>query len=97
MAKLIVVYRLKPGVSAAAFEAWASGVPADAGAGLRRLEAFTTTQDNAEATDYVEVYHIPDASSFDAADMPAHVHACIMGDYGGVDGQPQIRLSEDPN
>lgn len=95
MAKLIVVYRLKSGVTAGAFEEWVSGLAVDGAGQLRRLEAFTTEKDG--ATEYVEVYHIPRSSAFSAADLPAHVDACIMGEFAGLNGQPQIRVSDEPN
>ncbi len=95
MAKLIVVYRLKTGVTAGAFEAWVSGQTVDRSAELRRIEAFTTERDG--AIDYVEVFHVPHSSAFDASKLPAHVDACIMGEFAGLNGQPQIRVSEEPH
>ncbi|MEM7767308.1 MAG: hypothetical protein AAF253_07445 [Pseudomonadota bacterium] len=95
MAKLIVVYRLKQGVTAAAFEAWASGVAPGQHGHVRRLEAFTTHTNG--MTEYVEIYHIPQSTAFDASDLPAHVDASIMGEFAGLDGQPQIRVSDEPH
>ncbi|MEM0986096.1 MAG: hypothetical protein AAGJ32_07610 [Pseudomonadota bacterium] len=96
MAKLIVVYRLKAGVTAAAFETWMASVSSPGKDRLRRLEAFTrNTHDG--ALEYIEIYHVAEISSFEAGNLPAHVDACIMGEFDGLEGQPLIRVSDEPN
>ena len=99
MAKLIVIYSLKPGVTADDFEAWAGSIDIPGMDRLRKIEAFTTLRHGGEAgdsqapLDYVEVYHVIDTDSFDVSDMPHHFQHSMTGQFMGFAAAPKLMIS----
>lgn len=98
MVALIVVYKLKPGVTGEAFEAWADRVNRGSRGTIGRTEAFVTPaglpqSDREDRFDFVEVYAIEDLERFQADDLPNHVEESLRGGFRGLVEAPAMRLA----
>lgn len=102
MAKVILTYRLKPGVTQQSFEDWVRATDYPTMRGLTRVASFANHRvrglligEGDPGMDYVEIFDIPDLDGFTAEDMPGPVVQGIMGDFmGRVDDVKFIVLDE---
>ena len=99
MAALIVVYKLKPGVTGEAFEAWANRVNVGCSGTIGRTEAFVTPAAQPQSHwgdrfDFVEIYPIDDVERFQADDLPNHVEQSLRGGFCGLVEAPAMRLTQ---
>ena len=88
MAKVILTYKLKPGVTKDEFETWVRSTDYPTMRGLARVAAFANHRvrgllvgEGDPGMDYVEVFDIPDLDGFVAEDMPGDVIQGIMGEF----------------
>ena len=102
MAKLILLYTLKPGVEPGDFETWVRETDYPAMRGLERVESFHTYKaksllmgDGEPSVDYVEIFDIPDLDGFTAHDMPGETVQSVMGQFMGFADAPQFIVCED--
>jgi len=97
MANLMLLYRLKPGVTRDQFETWVRGTDYPAMRGLKRVASFVNHRaerlligEGAPSVDYVEVFEIPDLDGFVGEDMPGAVVQQIMGEFMGFADAPEF-------
>jgi hypothetical protein len=88
MAKVILTYRLKPGVSQDAFEAWVRTTDYPTMRGLKRVTSFTNNRvrglligEGDPGMDYIEIFDVPDLDGFTGEDMPGAAVQGIMGAF----------------
>jgi REDY-like protein HapK len=90
MAKLILTYRLKSGVSHETYQEWVRTVDYPTMRGIARISAFAThhvtkrLMGGADAPlpfEYMELFDIPDLDGFASQDMAGSVVQTIMGDF----------------
>ena len=102
MAKVLLYYRLKPGVSHVDSEEWVRTTDYPAMRGIARVAHFANHRvrgllmgEGEPGMDYVELFDIPDLDGFTGEDMPGPVIQGIMGDFmGRVDDPVFIVLDE---
>lgn len=97
MANVMLLYRLKPGVTREDFEAWVRTSDYPAMRGLRRVTSFVTHRaerlllgEGTPSVDYVEVFDIADLDGFVSEDMPSGVVQTIMGAFMGFADAPEF-------
>ena len=102
MAKLFLTYRLKPGVTADAFETWIRDRDYPAMRGLARVASYVNHRaerllmgEGRPSMDYVEVFDIPDLDGFVGQDMPGGVVQAIMGEFMGLVDNPQFVVASE--
>lgn len=100
MAKVILQYRLKPGVAPEAFEGWVRTTDYPAMRGISRVASFTTVRvrglligEGDPGMDYIEIFDIPDLDGFVGEDMPA---ASSRGSWASSWRRSTIRSSSSP-
>ena len=88
MAKVILHYRLKPGVAREDFENWVRATDYPTIRGIARVASFANHRvrglligEGDPGMDYVEIFDIPDLDGFTAEDLPGDVIQAIMGDF----------------
>lgn len=88
MAKLILQYRLKPGVTKDDFEHWVRTTDYPTMRGISRVADFRTYRirglllgEGEAPMDYVELFDIPDLDGFTSEDMAGPVVQGIMGQF----------------
>ena len=102
MAKVLLYYRLKPGVSHVDYEEWVRTTDYPAMRGIARVAHFANHRvrgllmgEGEPGMDYVEIFDIPDLDGFTGEDMPGPVIQGIMGEFmGRVDDPVFIVLDE---
>ena len=102
MAKVLLHYRLKPGVTQADYEDWVRTTDYPTMRGIARVSHFANHRvrgllmgEGDPEMDYVELFDIPDLEGFTREDMPGSVIQGIMGDFmGRVDDPVFIVLDE---
>ena len=99
MANLMLIYKLKPGVSRSDFEQWVRTTDYPAMRGLKRVKSFTTFRatgllmgEGSPSMDYIEVFEIPDFAGFTTEDMGGAIVQNIMGQFMGFAEAPQFVL-----
>jgi hypothetical protein len=102
MAKIVLTYRLKPGVAPEAFEEWVRTTDYPTMRGLTRVASFTNNRvtglllgEGDPGMDYIEVFDVPDLDGFVAQDMPGGVIQGIMGEFMGKVDDPKFILAEE--
>lgn len=97
MANVMITYRLKPGVTRDAFEAWVRDYDYPGIRGIRRVAAFTNHRverlligEGAPSMDYVEVFDIPDLDGFVAEDLGGDHLQAVMGEFMARVDDPQF-------
>ncbi len=102
MAKLILTYTLKPGVSREQYEQWTRTVDYPSMRGLARVKSFVNHRitglligDGRPTADYVEVFDIPDLDGFVRNDLPGPVVQKVMGEFMGFVDNPQFMVAEE--
>lgn len=102
MAKIIILFRLKDGVSHDAFEAWTRETDYPTMRGVARVESFVKSRathrligDGPPSVDYVEVFEVADLDGFMAEDMGGPVVQGIMGEFLAFAEAPEFLVAED--
>ncbi|RYD58083.1 MAG: REDY-like protein HapK [Sphingomonadales bacterium] len=102
MAKIILTYRLKPGVTPEAFEDWVRTTDYPAMRGLSRVASFANHRvtgllmgEGEPGMDYIEIFDVPDLEGFVAQDMPGGVVQGIMGAFMGQVDDPKFILADE--
>lgn len=102
MAKVILQYRLKPGVTKDAFEDWVRTTDYPTMRGLSRVAGFTTQRvrglligEGDPGMDYIEIFDIPDLDGFVAEDMPGGIVQGIMGEFMGKVDDPKFIIADE--
>ncbi len=97
MAKLILLYNLKDGVTTADFENWVQTVDYPSMRGISRVEDFRTYRaekllmgEGAPSVQYIEMFDIPDLDGFVGEDMPGETVQSVMGQFMGFAEAPQF-------
>ena len=98
-ANLMLIYKLKPGISPADFENWVRSTDYPAMRGLQRVNSFTTYRATGRligegplSMDYIEVFEIPDFAGFVEEDLSGTTVQSIMGQFMGFAEAPQFVL-----
>jgi len=88
MAKVMIHYTLKPGVTHAEYQEWVRTTDYPTMRGIARVAAFSNHRvrgllmgEGDAGMDYVEIFDIPDLDGFVGEDMPGPVIQGIMGDF----------------
>ncbi|MCW3837926.1 hypothetical protein ACFQ1E_18200 [Sphingomonas canadensis] len=102
MAKVILTYNLKPGVTADEFEAWVRSTDYPAMRGLTRVAAFANHRvrgfligEGKPAMDYIEIFDIADLDGFTSQDMPGPVVQDIMGQFMSKVDDAQFLIADE--
>jgi hypothetical protein len=102
MAKIILTYRLKPGVTPSEFEDWVRSTDYPAMRGLTRVTSFANHRvtgllmgEGDPGMDYIEVFDVPDLDGFVMHDMPGGVVQGIMGEFMAKVDDPKFILAEE--
>ena len=102
MAKLILTYKLKAGVTREQFEHWTRTVDYTSMRGLARVKSFANHRttglllgEGRPDADYVEVFDIPDLEGFVREDLPGAIVQKVMGDFMGFVENPQFVIAEE--
>ncbi len=97
MANLLLLYKLKPGVTREQFEAWVRKVDYPAMRGIRRVASYVNHRaerllmgEGEPSVDYVEVFDIPDLDGFVAQDMGGPVIQSVIGQFAGFADAPEF-------
>ena len=97
MANVMITYKLKPGVTREAFEAWVRTYDYPNIRGIRRVAAFTNHRverlligEGPPSADYVEVFDIPDLDGFVAEDLGGDHLQAVMGQFMAWADNPQF-------
>lgn len=101
MTKIIILYKLKEGVTRQAFESWVRGVDYPTMRSLERVAGFETHRceqlligEGDPRYDYVEIFEISDMAGFTGTDMPGETVQDIMGQFLGFAEAPQFIIAE---
>jgi hypothetical protein len=102
MAKLFLLYTLKPGVGQDTYEAWTRATDYPAMRGLKRVSSFTVNRvrgllmgEGPVGIDYIEVFDIPDLDGFIAEDMGGAVVQSVMGQFMGHVENPRFIIADE--
>ncbi|MBL4618253.1 MAG: hypothetical protein JKY46_11210 [Robiginitomaculum sp.] len=102
MSQLILLYKLKDGVTASDFENWVRTTDYPAMRGLERVRSLTTYRtekllmgEGDPSVQYVEVFDIQDLDGFTSEDMPGETVQNIMGQFMGLAEAPQFIICEE--
>lgn len=102
MAKIVLQYKLKPGVSPADFEEWVRTTDYPTMRGISRVASFANHRvrglligDGEPDCDYVEIFDIPDLEGFTGEDMPGPTVQGIMGDFMGRVENPRFLILDE--
>lgn len=97
MANVMITYKLKPGVTREAFEAWVRDYDYPNIRGIGRIAAFTNHRverlligEGQPSADYVEVFDIPDLDGFTAQDLGGEHLRAVMGEFMARVDDPQF-------
>ena len=102
MASLFLLYRLKPGVTREAYEAWTRERDYPVMRGLRHVASFVTHRATrllldplgTPSVDYVEVFEVSDVDAFMAEDFPGQAVQAILGEFMERVDNPEIIVGE---
>ena len=100
MAHILILYKLKPGITRADFEHWLKTSSAPTLRGVKRLKDLTVyrvekrVMDAGEASiDYVEMFDIPDIAGFVSEDIPSPALRKDMEEFHGFAQSPEYLLA----
>lgn len=101
MKAIILLYKLKSGVTQADFENWVRTQDYPSMRGLKSVDSFTTYRleerllgEGSPSQQYVEVFHINDLGAFTGEDMPGETVQSIMGQFMGFAEAPEFIIAE---
>lgn len=102
MAKVMLHYTLKPGVTHEEYQDWVRTTDYPTMRSIARVASFSNHRvrgllmgEGEPGMDYVEIFDIPDLDTFVGEDMPGPVIQGIMGDFmGRVENPVFIVLDE---
>lgn len=102
MAKVLLQYRLKPGTSPEAFEAWVRTTDYPAIRGIARVAEFANHRvrglllgEGEPDCHYAEIFDIPDLDGFSDEDIPGPVIQGIMGDFMARVEEPRFLILDE--
>ncbi|MDF7774450.1 hypothetical protein P1X14_04260 [Sphingomonas sp. AOB5] len=102
MAKVILQYRLVPGVTKDEFEAWVRTTDYPTMRGISRVASFANHRvrglligEGEPEMDYIEIFDIPDFEGFTSEDMPGAVIQGIMGDFASRVENPVFLIADE--
>lgn len=102
MAKIILTYRLKSGVTPEDFESWVRSTDYPAMRGLSRVSSFANHRvtgllmgEGEPGMDYIEIFDVPDLDGFVTQDMPGGVVQAIMGEFMSKVDDPKFILADE--
>jgi hypothetical protein len=100
VAHILILYKLKDGVTREDFEAWLKASSAPTLRGVKRLKDLTVyrvekrVMDGREASvDYVEIFDIPDIAGFISEDIPSPDLRKDMEEFRGFAQSPEYLLA----
>lgn len=100
MANILILYKLKPGITRADFEHWLVTSSAPTLRGIKRLKDLSAyrvekrVMDAGEASiDYVEMFDIPDIAGFVSEDIPGAALRKDMEEFRGFAQSPEYLLA----
>ena len=100
--QLILLYKLKDGVSRDDFLGWVRTVDYPTMRGLARVSSFKTYEskklligEGEPSVGYVEVFDIPDLDGFMAEDLGGATVQNIMGQFMGFAEAPEFIIAEE--
>ncbi|NHK27957.1 REDY-like protein HapK [Parvularcula flava] len=101
MTRIIIMYKLKDGVSKDDFEAWVRETDYPTMRGLTRVSSFHTHRADSlligkgkPSVDYVEIFEINDMVGFASEDLPGETVQEIMGQFMGFADEPEFIIAE---
>lgn len=101
MKAIILLYKLKSGVTQSDFESWVRTQDYPSMRSLRSVDSFTTYRlegrligEGVPSQQYVEVFHINDLDAFTGEDMPGETVQSIMGQFMGFAENPEFIIAE---
>lgn len=96
---LILIYKLKDGVTPADFEAWVRSTDYPSMRGLKRVADFRTHRverplmgNDKPSVQYIETFSIPDLDGFMKEDMAGQTVQGVMGAFMGFAEAPQFLI-----
>ena len=102
MARLIITYHLKPGVTDAEYQTWVRDVDYPAMRGLTRVASYVNHKvtkrlmgDGPLPYSYMELFDVPDLDGFLAHDMGGSAVQSIMGYFMMKVDNPDFLIAED--
>jgi hypothetical protein len=101
MSQIIIMYKLKPGVSREQYENWTRTTDYPAMRGLKRVNSFINYRtvrnllDGSQpSVDYVEVFDLSDLDGFVSQDMAGPLVQNIMGEFMQFVDAPEFMVAE---
>ena len=101
MANIILLYKLKPEITPQQFETWLRDTDFPAMRALRHIKSFVTYRvqkrvmaAEAPSVHYVEVFNVPDLTSFIAEDLAAEKTKTVMGEFRTLVEDPEYLVAE---
>lgn len=102
MAKLFLLYTLKPGVAKEVYENWARTTDYPQMRGLKRVSSFTTNRvrgllmgEGEVGIDYIEVFDLSDLDGFITEDMGGAVVQSVMQQFMGYVDNPRFIIADE--
>jgi len=99
MAHILILYRLKDGVTREDFEHWLRASSGPTLRGIKRLSDFSIYRaekrlmdSGAPSVDYIELFDIPDIAGFVAEDIPGEALRKDMEEFRGFAQSPEYLL-----
>jgi len=100
VAHILILYKLKPGVTRTDFEHWLKINNAPALRGIKRLKDFTVyrvekrvMEAGEPSVDYVELFDIPDIAGFVSQDIPSPAVRKNVEEFRGFAQSPEYLLA----
>lgn len=101
MAQIILMYRLKPGVTRETYETWTRTVDYPLMRGLERVSSFVVHRvtglligEGEPEFEYVEMFEITDLAGFASEDMAGPVVQKVMGEFMTYVDNPRFLTAE---
>lgn len=102
MAQIIILYKLKDGVSRDDFHTWIRTVDYPSMRGLSTVNSFVTYKaqkllmgEGSPSLDYIEIFDINDMDAFTGTDMPGATVQSIMGQFMGFAEAPEFIIADE--
>jgi hypothetical protein len=101
LAHILILYRLKPDVTRAAFEHWLTTSSLPTLQGVRRIKEIGVYRcsrrlmdEGNPSIDYAELFDISDLAGFVSEDLASDALRQDMGQFGGFADRPEYLLME---